>query len=153
MVWVTSNKCSVSAGVELQNPFSPCLVTRHPKLYVWEMWSWHKQIISLLGYHKPHAALLSGPRSAFAFSRLHVYSHLSWWAITHKKQTLMWEQSNLQPWRGWSDGEPWSQLHWGLSHSSPHCPHFLSACKMKWAIGIVFQHRADVCVGIFLNQE
>lgn len=46
---------------------------------------------------------------------------------------------HLHPWHRWGD--------WGLisaperlSHSSPYCPYFLSAGKIKWSIRVVFHH-------------
>lgn len=60
------------------------------------------------------------------------------------KPCLMWEQSNLRAWRGWRDGGLISAAE-TLSHSSPHCPYFLSVAKMKQSIYILFHHSL-ICV-------
>lgn len=136
----------MSTGIELQNPFSPCLVTRNPNFKLRNVELAQTDNLPPQSYHKPHAAWSQEHMlPSFTFSQPNAHSHLCcWtrWAIT--PNPLMWEQSNLQAWQGWGDGGLISAPE-RLSHSSPHCPHILSAAKIKWSIHIVF-HRSLMCV-------
>lgn len=137
-------------GIELQNPFSPCQVTWNPNFTLRNVELAQTDNLPPLSYHKPHAACSKDHMlPSFSFSHLNIYSHLSCWTRwTITQNPLMWEQSNLQPWQRWGDGDLISAPQ-RLSHSSPHCPYFLSAGKIKWSIHIVFHHSL-MCVLVSL---